>query len=58
MEHELFQSKLKPLVDEASVLKMIRSISSGENSHRAAAVELVLERSVQERRKRMIAKVR
>ena len=58
MEHELFQSKLKPSDDGASALNIIRDSSSGENSHRAAAIELVLERSIQERRKRMSAKMK
>lgn len=57
MEHELFQSKLKPLVDRALLSDMIESSSSGEHPHRTAAVELILERSIQERRERMSAKV-
>jgi len=52
MEHELFRSKLKPSVDGALLSNIIRGSSSGGNSHRAAAMELVLERSVQERRQR------
>jgi hypothetical protein len=58
MEHELFQSKLKPSVDGALVSDMIRSSSSGLNSHRTAAMELILERSIQERRERMFAKAK
>ena len=58
MEHELFQSKLKPSVDGALVSGIIRSSSSGLNSHRAAAMELILERSIQDRRKRMLAKAK
>lgn len=52
MEHELFQSKLKPLVDTTLLSKTIRTSSSGENPHRAAALVLILERSIQERCKR------
>ena len=50
MEHELFQSELKPSVDGALISGMIRSSSSGLYSHRAAAIELILERSIQDRR--------
>jgi len=57
MEHELFQSKLKASVDGALLSDIIRGCSSGENSYRAAAVELILERSIKERRERTIAKV-
>lgn len=58
MEHELFQSKLKPLVDTALLSKMIRSSSSGKNPHRAAAMELIFERSIRERHQRVSTKVR
>ena len=58
MEHELFQSELKPLVDGALISSMIRSSLSGLNSHRATAIQLVLERSIQDRRERMLAKAR
>jgi len=58
MEHEFFQSELKPLVDDALVPDIIRSSSSGLNSHRAAAIELILERSIQDRRERMLTKAK
>ena len=58
MEHELFQCELKPLVGTTSLSKMIRSTSSGENPHRAAVMELLLDRSIQERRGRTLTKVR
>ena len=58
MEHELFQSKLKPLVDGASISDIIESFSSGEHPHRTAAMELILERSIQERRERILAKIK
>ena len=56
MEHELFRSKLKCSVDSALVSDIIRSTSSGLNSHRTAAIELILEKSILERRKRMLTK--
>jgi hypothetical protein len=58
MEHDLFWSRLKPLVDRASISNLIESSCSGEHSHRTAAMELVLERSIQERRKRALVKVK
>jgi hypothetical protein len=58
MEHEFFQSKLKASVDGASLPGIIRSTSSGENSHRAAAMELVFERSIRERRERVSTKAK
>ena len=56
MEHGLFQSRLKPSVDGALVSGIIRGSSSGLNSHRAAAIELILEGSIRERRERMFTK--
>ena len=58
MEHELFWSKLKPSVDGALVSDIIRSSSSGLNSHHTAAIELILERSIQERRERTFTKAK
>jgi len=57
MEYELFRSKLKPFVDRASVSGTIRNSSSGLNSHRTAVMELIIEGSIRERRKRMFAEV-
>lgn len=54
MEHNLFLSELKPLVDRTLLFNIIESSCSGKNSHRTAAIELVLERSIQERRKRVL----
>ena len=56
MEYELFRSKLKPSVDGALVSGIIRSSSSGLNSHRTAAMELIIEGAIQERRERMFEK--
>jgi hypothetical protein len=58
MEHELFQSKLKPSVDVTLASDIIRSSSSGLDLHRTAAIELVLERSIQERRGRVPTKAK
>jgi len=58
MEYELFKSELKPSVDGTLISGMIRSSSSGLHSHRAAAMELILERSIQDRRERIVAKAK
>ena len=58
MEYELFQSELKPSVDGGLVSGMIRSSSLGLHPHRAAAMELILERSIQDRRERMLEKAK
>jgi len=58
MEYELFRSKLKPSVDGALISGIIRSSSSGLNSHRTAVMELMIEGSVQERRERMFEKAK
>ena len=58
MEHELFQSKLKPSVDGALLSDIIRSSSSGQNSHRTAVMELLFERSIQARRERAFTKAK
>lgn len=58
MEHELFQSKLKPSVDGALISYIIESSSSGEHRHRTAALKLILERAIRERRKRILTKAK
>jgi hypothetical protein len=58
MEHELFQSKLKPSVDGTLLSDIVRGSSSGKHPHRAAAMELVFERSIQGRRERVSTKVK
>ena len=55
MQHKLFYSKLRPSVKGSSLLEIIRSSSSGENPHRAAAMELIFERSIRERREGIAA---
>ena len=57
MEHELFQYKLKHLVDRDLISDIIESCSSGGHPHRAAAVELILGRSIQDRHERVSTKV-
>ena len=57
MQHELFYSKLKHSVEGSSLLEVISNSSSGENPHRAAAMESIFERSIQERRERVAAGV-
>ena len=58
MEYELFRSKLKRSVDGALISGIIRSSSSGLNSHRTAVMELMIEGSIQERRERMLEKAK
>lgn len=53
MEHELFRSKLKSLVDHAVFSDIVKSSSSGEQPHCSKAMQLVLLGSVQDRRKRV-----
>ena len=56
MEHNLFRSGVRHWVDATLLPNIIRNSSSGENSHRAAAMELLLERSIEDCRKRMLTK--
>ena len=58
MEYELFQSKLKHLVEGAPLYDIIESSASGEHPHRAAVMELILERSVQRCRKGTLSEVK
>jgi hypothetical protein len=58
MQHELFHSKLKPSVESSSLLEIIRSSSAGETPHRATAMELTFERSIQEHKERMVARAK
>ena len=57
MQHELFQSKLKHSADGALLSGIIRSSSSGQNSHRTAAMELIFEKSIHASRERAFTKV-
>ena len=54
MEHDLYWSKLKPLVDRTSLSSIIEGSCSGEHPHRMSAIQLVLDRSIQEHGKRML----
>ena len=58
MEYELFRYKLKPSIDCALIPGIIRRSSSGLNSHRTTAMELIIEGSIQERRERMFEKAK
>jgi len=58
MEYELFRSKLKPSVDGALISGIIRGSSSGLNSHRTAAISLMVEGSIQACRERMFKKAK
>ena len=58
MEHELFRSRFKPLVENGLLSDIIESSSTGEHPHRVAVMELILEKSVQRRRKGVLPKVR
>lgn len=57
MQHELFQSKLKNSIDVALLSEIIRSSSSGQNSHRTATMELIFEGSIRARRERALTNV-
>ena len=58
MEYELFRSKLKPLTETGLLSKTIRNSSSGADPHRAAAMELIFEKSIQERCERMLTEAK
>jgi len=58
MGYELFRSKLKPSVGGALVSDILRSSSSGLNSHRTVVAELIIEGSIQERRERIFEKAK
>ena len=54
-EHDLYWSKLKPLVDRTSLSSIVGGSCSGEHPHRTAAIQVVPDRSIQEHGKRMLA---
>ena len=54
MQHELFQSNLKPSIERSSLLDIIRDSPLGENPHRAVAMRLVFERTIRDCRERML----
>src|ERR1700679_4081303 len=56
MEHELFQSKLKPFVNRALISNIIESSSSGKHPHHSVVMGLILERSIQDRHERISKK--
>lgn len=55
MQHKLLYSKLRPSVKGSSLHEVIGGSFSGENPHRAAAMELIFERTIQERREGVAA---
>ena len=57
MENELFRSKFKHLVERSSLLDMIKDSPSGENPHRAAAMELIFDQAIDDCRERVFAVV-
>ena len=57
MEHELFHSKFKHLVERSSLLDIIEDSPSGENPHRAAAMELIFDKAIDDCRERVFARV-
>ena len=53
-EHDPHWSKLKSLVHRTLLSDIIEGSCSSEHPHRTAAIQLVLDRSIQERGKRML----
>jgi len=54
MQHELFQSKLKPLVDRALIPSIIESSSLGKHPHHSVAMGMIFEKLIQHRLERSI----
>ena len=57
MEHKLFHSKFKHLVERSSLLDIIKESPSGENPHRVAAMELIFDKAIDDCRERVFARV-
>lgn len=57
MEHELFHSELKHLVERSSLLDIIKDSPSGENPHRVAAMELIFDKIIDDYRERVFSRV-
>ena len=58
MEYKLYQSKLKPLVNRTLIRNIIESSSTGEHPHHSVAMWLIVEKSIQERRERMLERAK
>ena len=56
MEHKLFHSKFKHLVKRSSLLDIIEESPSGENPHRVAAIELIIDKVIDDCRERVFAR--
>lgn len=54
MEYKLYHSKLKPLVNRTLIRNVIESSSTGEYPHHSVAMELIIEKSIQEHRKKIL----
>ena len=58
MEYEIYRSKLKPLTNCTLIRTIIETSSSGEHPHHSVALGLIIEKSIQEHRKRTLEKVK
>jgi len=58
MQHELFHSKFKPLVGRSLILDIIKDSPLGENPHRAVAMELIFDRTIDDCQQRMLAQAK
>ena len=58
IQHELFHSKFKPSVERSLLLDTIKDSPLGENPHRAAAMELIFERTIDDCQERMLAQAK
>lgn len=54
MQHELFHSDFKPLIERSSLLDIIRDSPLGENPHRAVAMRLIFKRMIHDCQERML----
>ena len=55
MENRLLHSLFKRLVERSSLLDIIKDSPSGENPHRAAAMELIFDQAIDDCRERVFA---
>ena len=58
MEYGLYRFRLKSLVDRALIRNIIESSASGEHPHYSVAMGLVIEKSIQEHRRRVSRKAK
>ena len=57
MEHKLFHSKFKHLVERSFLLDIIEESPSGENPHRVAAMELIFDKAIDDCRERVFTQM-